>query len=95
MVIRVVQFQLAQGKQEQFRDLEQEILQTNREFGAITSYVLYPSDEQNLYGVISIWAEKDKLEQMRSAAKYQDLLTRVKELTKSQPTDLVYQAASL
>lgn len=80
MIIRVVKIKCIAGKEEELRKIGREVLvPVNQEAGCVNAYFLEPSLEDNnpSFGVVSVWTDKGKLDQMKHSEKYRALREQI------------------
>ena len=92
MIVRVVNIKCLTGKEEELKRIGRETLvPINKEAGCVEVYFLEPAieDEAPLFGVVSVWKDKDVLISMKNSETYRSLLQQLAPLVESM-TDKVY-----
>jgi quinol monooxygenase YgiN len=94
MIIRVVNMKCVTGMEEGLKQLGREVLvPVNKEAGCVEVYFLEPSieDHNPFFGVVSVWEDKDRLNNMKNSERYRALLQDLAPFIESL-TDNVYTA---
>lgn len=92
MIVRVVNMRCITGKEEDMRRIGREnLVPINKEAGCMEVYFLEPSseDEPSMFGVVSVWRNKDVLNNMKNSERYRSLLQMLAPAIES-ITDRVY-----
>lgn len=92
MIARVVNMKCITGMEDKLRLICLEnLVPINKEAGCMKVYFLEPNieDDNPLFGVISIWENKNVLNNMKNSEKYHSLLQNLNPLVES-VTDSVF-----
>jgi quinol monooxygenase YgiN len=92
MFVRVVHISCKTGMEDELRQIGRNVLvPVNMEAGCLSVYFLEPSAETGnpFFGVVSIWANNETLNNMKNSEKYQALLQNLNPLIESS-SDYLY-----
>jgi quinol monooxygenase YgiN len=92
MFVRVVTISCKTGKEAELRQIGRNVLvPVNKEAGCLNVYFLEPSleDDNPSFGVVSIWKDKETLNNMKDSKRYRALLQDLAPLIESL-TDSLY-----
>lgn len=86
MIVRVVNMKCVMGMEEKLKELcLKNLVPVNEEAGCEKVYILEPSIEDGnpLFGIVSIWKDKNILNNMKNSEKYRSALQGLTPLVES------------
>ncbi|MFD0589701.1 putative quinol monooxygenase [Paenibacillus sp. GCM10027627] len=95
MLVRVVTFASKEGMENQLKEIGQNLLvPINKKAGSLHAYFLEPNIEDGnpLFGVVSVWPDKETVDAMKNSEVYQALLQTISPLIES-VTDRLYSTS--